>query len=210
MRGLLTAAPARPVAEGDTTERAGDPHQTAASAPYDAEVDVEVDDDPLPELAEPLPEPVGMFGQWWPVVVLAEPLPDDELPLEELDDPDVVVVVLAVVVAWFPVDGFAELAPAANMPRPRLSPAAPATAATAITGCFSFITCPFSVSFRSDLSARTDSERPRVRRPPWNSCEEAKNCPRPQRTRRSRPSTRRARPRTRSLTEVHRTRPPGP
>jgi hypothetical protein len=87
-----------------------------------------------------------MFGQWCPDVDPVELLVDEELPLDELLlDPDVVVDVLAVVVAWFPVDGLAELAPAASMPMPRLSPAAPATAATATTGCLSFITCPFAV-----------------------------------------------------------------
>jgi hypothetical protein len=124
--------------DGPTSRDEG---QTAGSSAYEA--DVEADDDPVPEL-------VGMFGQWCPDVELGE-LPEDELPLVELPlvelplDPDVDEDVLRAVVAWVPVDGCVEAAPAASIPMPRLSPAAPATAATAMTGCLIFITCPFAV-----------------------------------------------------------------
>lgn len=135
------------MAEGSTGRTCQVPAQMAASAPVAADVDVE--DEPLPELPV-LPEPVGMFGQWWPDEVV-ELLPDVPLdvPLdvppaldEEPVEPDVDVEVLAVVVAWLPEDVCAELAPAASIPRPRLNPAAPATAATAATGCLSFMTLP--------------------------------------------------------------------
>ncbi len=91
-------------------------------------------------------------------------LPDEdelELPL----DPDVVVDVLAVAVAWVPADGLEELAPAASMPMPRLKPAAPATTAAATTGCLSFITCPFAVASWAP-SAHLDSQRRGDKTPP--------------------------------------------
>jgi len=128
---------------------------------------------PAPELE--LPDPVGMFGQWWPEVDAVEPV-DEELPLP-LDD--VVVDELAVVVACVPVGGLAELAPAANMPIPRLNPAALATTAAATIGCLSRISLFLSLSLPGCVGSlpHIDSESPRDKRPQCNDYEDAKNSP---------------------------------
>lgn len=128
--------------------------QIAVTAPA-----VDVDADGEEELLEP-DEPVGMLGQWWPdgpvvedfVVADVEDFVVDGFDVADVDDFVVVDFVvedvraaLLVVVAWDAAVG-AELAPAASMPMPVLNPAAPATAASAMSGCLSFITCPFFLS----------------------------------------------------------------
>lgn len=136
--------------------------QIAATAPV---VDACEDDDPF-AVPDAL---VGMFGQWCPDELDVDPdverdvepdvepeADEDDVELPEEADPDepvegdvlaaVVVDVLAAVVARLPVEGCAEVAPAASMPMPRLKPAAPAIVAIATTGCLSFITCPFCLS----------------------------------------------------------------
>jgi hypothetical protein len=131
-----------------------------------------------------------MFGQGCPEPLFVDELPDVGVPDAELADvgvPDAELAdveladveladvdVLAVVFAYELVDGFAAVAPAASMPMPRLSPATPATAAAATTGCLSFITCPFTV-FVMGHSAQDDSESPRDKPRRCGPCARPKN-----------------------------------